>query len=79
MNKDPAVELFAFEHGPSAPVDSVSFIEPIKGKLHGGTAIALDDPIVQAGFNGQEAQPAEAVALEREMSRADEVEILGGP
>jgi hypothetical protein len=78
MNEQAALKPIAVDHGRSAPVDAVPLVRPVEGRFHRRIPLALDDTIVETGFDGQEAHPAKAATLEREMRRTEQVELLGG-
>ena len=67
------------EGGPAVPGDPVAFVGPLEGEFHGGAAVPFADAVVETGLNRQEAQSPEAVTLESEMRRAEQVEIIRCP
>ena len=79
MNEDAPVKRVPFEHGPSATADAVPFVGPVEGKLDARLPIALDHPVVEPCFYGDEAHAAQAVTFKREVRRAEQVEVVGRP
>ena len=79
MNEDAAAQGVAGEHRESATADTVAFVGPVEGQLDRRLRIALGHPVVEPGFDGDEAHAAQAVTFEREVRRTEQVEVVGRP
>jgi len=54
MDKDASVQRVVLEHRPSTTADAIAFVGPVEGELDGRLAVALADPIIETGFDGDE-------------------------